>query len=77
MELNCLLSKTLGNLGRGSTCTSIMHTGYELFLLTIYIYIYICRPYVVFCFFKKKKLLKEIVLFLFLNGAVVAVNCNF
>ena len=51
-----------------------MHTGYELFLLTIYIYV---DPMLFSAFSKKKKLLKEIVLFLFLNGAVVAVNCNF
>ena len=28
-------------------------------------------------FSKKKNLLKEIVFFFYLNGAVVAVNCNF
>ena len=55
MELNCLLSKTLGNLGRGSTFTSIMHTGYELFLLTIYIYIYIYVDPMLFSAFSKKK----------------------
>lgn len=69
MELNCLLSKTLGNLGRRSTCTSIIQD-MNYFLLNKNIYV---NPKLFFAF--QKKIIKKIVFFL--NGAVVVVNCNF
>lgn len=70
MELNCLLSKTLGNLGRRSTCTSIIQD-MNYFLLTKNIYV---NPKLFFAF--QKKIIKKNHFF-FLNGVVVVVNCNF